>query len=103
MKNLINKYRANLKAAGASTTAMLVLTTVNAHAQEVDYLQKGLELMSKVLLLGGGVWTVWGIVVIAMSLNDHNGQQMKDGIFKALGGAMVVAAAAWYSSMNVTL
>lgn len=67
----------------------------------MNYLEKGLEIISKGLIAFGGVWTVWGIVVMAGGLNDHNGQDIKQGVLRAVGGALIIAAAAWLTTINV--
>lgn len=102
MKKLIDNNKAKLSAMVTSAGTTLTLATANAYAAEMNYLEKGAEFMSKAILIGGGIWTVLGIIKIAMSLNDHNGQQMKDGVFQALGGAMVVAVATWFTTFDFT-
>lgn len=67
----------------------------------MDYLEKGFEIISKGLIAFGSAWTVWGIVVMAGGLNDHNGQDIKQGVLRAVGGALIIAAAAWLTTINV--
>lgn len=67
----------------------------------MNYLEKGFEIISKGLIAFGGAWTVWGIVVMAGGLNDHNGQDIKQGVLRAVGGALIIAAAAWLTTINV--
>ena len=67
----------------------------------MNYLEKGFEIISKGLIAFGGVWTVWGIVDMAGGLNDHNGQDIKQGVLRAVGGALIIAAAAWLTTINV--
>lgn len=67
----------------------------------MNYLEKGFEIISKGLIAFGGVWTVCGIVVMAGGLNDHNGQDIKQGVLRAVGGALIIAAAAWLTTINV--
>ena len=67
----------------------------------MNYLEKGFEIISKGFIAFGGVWTVWGIVVMAGGLNDHNGQDIKQGVLRAVGGALIIAAAAWLTTINV--
>ena len=67
----------------------------------MNYLEKGFEIISKGLIAFGGVWTGWGIVVMAGGLNDHNGQDIKQGVLRAVGGALIIAAAAWLPTINV--
>ena len=67
----------------------------------MNFLEKGFEIISKGLIAFGGAWTVWGIVVMAGGLNDHNGQDIKQGVLRAVGGALIIAAAAWLTTINV--
>lgn len=67
----------------------------------MNYLGEGFSIISKGLIAFGGVWTVWGIVVMAGGLNDHNGQDIKQGVLRAVGGALIIAAAAWLTTINV--
>lgn len=69
--------------------------------KKMNYLGKGFEIISKGLIAFGGVWTVWGIVVMAGGLNDHNGQDIKQGVLRAVGGALIIAAAAWLTTIDV--
>nr|WP_273386265.1 hypothetical protein [Bifidobacterium indicum] len=43
--------------------------------------------------IGGGLWLVWGAVAIAGALNDQNGPELKQGVWKTIGGAMVIVVA----------
>ena len=67
----------------------------------MNYLGEGFNIISKGLIAFGGVWTVWGIVVMAGGLNDNNGQDIKQGVLRAVGGALIIAAAAWLTTINV--
>ena len=67
----------------------------------MNYLEKGFEIVSKGLIAFGGVWAVWGIVVMAGGLNDHNGQDIKQGVLRAVGGALIIVAAKWLTTINV--
>lgn len=69
--------------------------------KKMNYLQQGFSIISKGLIAFGGVWTVWGIVVMAGGLNDHNGQDIKQGVLRAVGGALIIAAAAWLTTIDV--
>ena len=38
---------------------------------------------------------------MAGGLNDHNGQDIKQGVLRAVGGALIIAAAAWLTTIDV--
>ena len=67
----------------------------------MNYLGEGFNIISKGLIAFSRVWTVWGMVVMAGGLNDHNGQDIKQGVLRAVGGALIIAAAAWLTTINV--
>ena len=67
----------------------------------MNYLSDGFKIISQGLIAFGGVWTVWGIVVLAGGLNEHNGQDIKQGMLRAIGGALIIFAAGWLTTINV--
>ncbi len=93
MKNL---KRNDAKALALSTVLAIQTTPLFAE----DYLGQGMSLISKGLIAFGGVWTIWGIVVLAGGLNEHNGQDIKQGMLRAVGGALIIAAAAWLTTID---
>ncbi len=62
-------------------------------------LENALELFSKFAIIGGGVWLVWGIIVLAGGLKEQNGTQTQSGMWQAVGGGMIIAAAAMFKSI----
>lgn len=50
--------------------------------------------------IGGGLWLVWGVVTLAAALDDQNGQDMKRGMWKIIGGGMVAAAAQIFNAVS---
>lgn len=69
--------------------------------KKMNYLGKGFEIISKGLIAFGGAWAVWGIVTLAGGLNDPHGSDIKQGILRAVGGALIIAAAVWLTSIDV--
>ena len=58
-----------------------------------------LSLVSKFVIIGGGFWAVWGVVILAGGLKDKNGPQLQSGIWQIVGGLMIIAAAALFSNI----
>lgn len=58
-----------------------------------------LELITKFAIIGGGLWAVWGVIILAGGLKDKNGPAMQSGIWQVVGGLMIIAAAALFSSV----
>lgn len=59
-----------------------------------------LGLMTTAATLGGGVWLVWGVVVLAGGLKDQNGPQTQSGIWQVVGGGLIIAAALLFKSLD---
>lgn len=58
-----------------------------------------IDILSKYAIVGGGLYAVWGAVVLGGALKDHNGPQMQSGIWQIVGGALIVAAAALFKAI----
>ena len=58
-----------------------------------------LDLFSQFAIIGGGLWAVWGVIVLAGGLKDQNGPATQSGIWQVVGGGMVIAAAALFSNI----
>ena len=65
----------------------------------MDLLNQVLTLVTKFAIIGGGLWLVWGVVVLAGGLKDKNGPALKSGIWQIVGGGLIIAAAALFSSV----
>ena len=58
-----------------------------------------IDILSKYAIVGGGLYAVWGAVVLGGALKDHNGPQMQSGIWQIVGGALIVAAASLFKTI----
>lgn len=59
-----------------------------------------LDLIKNFAMVGGGLWLVWGVIVLAGGLKDHNGPALKSGIWQIIGGAMIIGAAALFAQVT---
>jgi hypothetical protein len=60
-----------------------------------------LSLVTKFAIVGGGLWLVWGAIVLAGGLKDKNGPALQSGIWQIVGGGMIIAAAALFSKITI--
>ena len=60
-----------------------------------------LSLIVKFVTIGGGLWLVWGAVVLGLALRDHQGPQVQSGIWQIVGGGLIIAAAQLF--LNIAL
>ena len=65
----------------------------------MDLINQVLTLVTKFAIIGGGLWLVWGVVVLAGGLKDKNGPALQSGIWQIVGGGLIIAAAALFSSV----
>ena len=65
----------------------------------MDLLNQVLTLITKFAVIGGGLWLVWGAVVLAGGLKDKNGPALQSGIWQIVGGGLIIAAAALFSTV----
>lgn len=97
MKKLKNKIKYQYAVA---TGSAISLASSMRNIQAAGELAQGMNIISKGMVAFGAVWTVWGIIVLAGGLNEHNGADIKQGMLRAIGGALVVAAAAWLTQID---
>ena len=65
----------------------------------MELVKQVIYLISKFATIGGGLWLVWGAIVLAGGLKDKNGPQLQSGIWQVVGGAMIIAAALLFKSI----
>ena len=65
----------------------------------MDLLNQVLDLITKFAIIGGGLWLVWGAVVLAGGLKDKNGPALQSGIWQIVGGGLIIAAAALFKNI----
>lgn len=65
---------------------------------ESNLLQQVFTLVSRFTLVGGGLWLIWGTIILAGALKDKNGPQLQQGIWQIVGGGLILVAATWFAS-----
>jgi len=68
----------------------------------MDLLNTVLALVQKFAIIGGGLWLVWGVIVLAGGLKDKNGPALQSGIWQIIGGGLIIAAAAIFTTLTGT-
>jgi len=61
---------------------------------------ESLQLMQRVTGIGGGLWAVWGFIVLAGGLKDKNGPALQSGIWQIAGGGIIILAAALFNKVG---
>lgn len=59
-----------------------------------------IDLLKQGVMIGGGLWTLWGAVVLGGALKDHNGPGMQTGIWQMVGGMIIIGAAGLFGSIT---
>lgn len=57
-------------------------------------------LLSTAATVGGGLWLIWGVIVLAGGLKDKSGPALQSGIWQVIGGLLIVAAALWFKTVT---
>ena len=65
----------------------------------MDLLNQVLDMITRFATIGGGLWLVWGVVVLAGGLKDKNGPALQSGIWQIVGGGLIIAAAVLFNSV----
>lgn len=85
-----------------SVTALSLLSCVVvafAAAGDVPLLNSVITLIVRIVQFAGGIWLLWGVIVLASALKDHNSPQMQSGIWQIVGGALILLASSLFSSL----
>ncbi|EGP5688996.1 hypothetical protein DSH71_13075 [Enterococcus faecium] len=61
-------------------------------------LEQVFTLVSRFTLVGGGLWLIWGTIILAGALKDKNGPQLQQGIWQIVGGGLILVAAGWFAT-----
>ena len=89
-----------------ASTAVLMCTAfaVNVFAAGGgDAISTAKNLLSKAATAGGGLWAVWGLVTLGMSIKDSNGPGIGNAIWQILGGAIIIAAGVAIGALDLTM
>ena len=65
----------------------------------MDLLNTVLGLVVQFATIGGGLWLIWGVIILAGGLKDKNGPALQSGIWQIVGGGMIIVAAQLFSSI----
>lgn len=60
-----------------------------------------LNMMSQFVAVGGGLWLVWGAIVLGSALRDQNGPQIQTGIWQIVGGGLILAAGVLFKTIVI--
>ncbi len=92
------------------STAVLIMTVFCMNAFAADAAGGGAtaittakNLLSKAATAGGGLWAVWGLVTLGMSIKDSNGPGIGNAIWQILGGAIIIAAGVAIGALDLTM
>ena len=73
--------------------------TITLAAGSNSVVTSALQLISQFAIIGGGLWAVWGVITLAGGLKDQNGPATQSGVWQVVGGGLIIAAAALFSTL----
>ncbi len=65
----------------------------------MDLLNQVLTMITRFATIGGGLWLVWGVIVLAGGLKDKNGPALQSGIWQIVGGGLIITAAVLFNNV----
>ena len=93
-----------LKTIGATAVMVMAVFCMNVFAANGgDAITTAKNLLSKAATAGGGLWAVWGLVTLGMSIKDSNGPGIGNAIWQILGGAIIIAAGVAIGALDLTM
>lgn len=66
----------------------------------MEMLNQLMALISRGVVFGGTIYTLWNGIQLGFSLKDHNGPEMKSSLLGIAGGVVVIVAAALFTQVN---
>jgi len=73
-----------------------------ATASATDLFGSVMDLITKFVTAGGGLWLIWGVIVLATGIKDKSGPQLQSGIWQIIGGALIITAANLFSKITIS-
>jgi len=67
--------------------------------QTITVIKTGLDFIVGAVTFGGGFWALWGVIQVASGLRDKNGPDLQSGIWRIVGGVLIIAAARLFSQI----
>lgn len=58
-----------------------------------------LNTLSTWVIIGGGLWGVFGGVALAGGLKDHAGPQIQSGVWQLVGAGIIIAVSAIFKTL----
>lgn len=90
----------------AVTTGVIMVAAFTANCFAADAsgaITTAKSLLSKAATAGGGLWAVWGLVTLGMSIKDSNGPGIGNAIWQILGGAIIIAAGVAIGALDLSM
>ncbi|MBS4749585.1 hypothetical protein GMA11_06210 [Granulicatella sp. zg-ZJ] len=66
----------------------------------MDLLGQVIKLIIDAVTLGGGLWLLFGAIILAGGLRDKNGPQIQTGIWQIAGALVILGAALLFNSLQ---
>ena len=60
-----------------------------------------INLIRVAVIAGGSLWLIIGVVILALGLKNKEAPQIQSGIWQVVGGAMIIAAGAFLTSIDL--
>lgn len=59
-----------------------------------------MSLIKIAIIAGGSIWLVVGAIIFALGLKNKEAPQIQSGIWQIIGGAVIIAAGAFFANIS---
>ena len=60
-------------------------------------LNEVLSIGAKFSMFGGGLWAIWGVIILAGALRDKTGPALQSAIWQIIGGLLIMVASTMFT------
>lgn len=68
-------------------------------AKYPNLLNEVLKIAAKFTNIGGALWTIWGVLILASALKDKMGPALQTAIWQIVGGLMIIVASSLFGKI----
>lgn len=80
-------------------TTLTAGVMILARASATSTMTSILNTLSTWVMIGGGLWGVWGAVTLGTGLKDHNSPGIQSGTWQIVGAAVIMVAAGMFKTI----
>lgn len=69
----------------------------------MELFTKGMSLLSTAIIAGGSIYLAFGLIALGTGLKNHQGPEIRDGIFQVIGGVVIIVVGGWLATIQIAV